>query len=517
MMWIGGNRPEVYEAGGFRGTHAVVLGAGMAGLAAARVLSDHFARVTIVERDPLPNAPEARRSVPQGRHLHVLLGAGLDAVSRMFPGIVAEMAGDGAVLGDFGDGVSWFHCGVWKLQFKSGIPLLQCSRAFLEHHVRQRVRSLPNVEILDATTTSGLRLSADRTRVTGVFLERPGRGPEELPAEVVVDAGGRGSRAPQWLEAAGYARPPESRVHIDITYASRIYRPPERYRDRPVFLVISSRPPGQKRAGFMSSIEGGLWCVSLSGACGEQPPLDDAGFVAFTRGLERPEVHELIKDAEPLTAPATYRFTADRRRHFERMRRHLEGFLVLGDAACAFNPIFAQGMSVACLGASALERCLHEQARGDVRGLARRFQRALASVTDVPWRLATTEDLQFPEARGERPLLCGVMGWYNRKLAEVSAYDAKVYGRWLLVLHLMRGLACSFAPSVVFTVLGHAVRNAFRASEYRARAAAGPLHSSDPATRARVARYFAAITGAPLGPARGARPPGPRAQEHAGA
>ncbi|WP_437288414.1 FAD-dependent oxidoreductase [Sorangium sp. So ce406] len=497
-------------AGGSRGAHAVVIGASMAGLVTARVLSEHFARVTLVDRDRLPGSPDVRRCVPQGRHVHVLLGAGLDTLGGMFPGILEELTADGALVGDFGERIAWYHGGVWKVQFASGIPLLQCSRAFLEHHVRQRVRSLPNVEILDETTVSGLRLSADRARVTGVTIERPGGGPDELTAELVADASGRGSRAPQWLEAAGYARPPESEVEIDIAYVSRVYRPPERYRHRPVLILIAPRPPAGKRAGFMCSVEGDRWYVSLCGYFGEHPPLDDAGFVEFSRTIARPEIHELIKDAEPLTSPTLYRFPADRRRHFERMQRQPDGFVVLGDAACAFDPLFGQGMTVACLGAGVLARCLCDQPSGDVRGLARRFQRALSSSTDLPWRLATTEDLLFPEAEGERPFWFGAMRWYNRKLAEVSAYDTAVYGRWLLVMHLMRGLITCFAPSVVIAVLRHAVREALMPSPGTARAAAAPLRRSDPATRARLTSCFTRTAGEPRSSGRGPRLRGPR-------
>ncbi|XXX77591.1 FAD-dependent monooxygenase [Sorangium sp. So ce134] len=494
-----------------------MIGASMAGLVTARVLSEHFARVTVVDRDRLPSSPDVRRCVPQGRHLHVLLGAGLNAISDMFPGIVEEMAEDGALLRDFGEHIAWCHCGVWKVQFASGVPLVQCSRVFLEHHVRERVRSLPNVEILEETAVSGLRLGADRARVSGVYVERPGSGPDELTAELVADASGRGSQAPQWLEAAGYTRPPESKVQIDISYTSRIYRPPDRYRHKPLFLVIYPHPPVGRRGGFLCSVEGERWYVSLGGYFGEHPPLDHAGFVEFSRTLARPDLHELIRDAEPLTPAAVYRFPSDRRRHFERMPRHLDGFVVLGDAACAFDPIFGQGMSVACLGASALGRCLREQPRGDVRGLARRFQRELASSTDLPWRLATTQDLLFPEATGERPLWFGAMTWYTRKLAERSAYDTSVYGRWLLVLHLMRGLSTWFAPSVVLAVLGHCVRNALVASQARAREAVEPRKKSDPATRARLASYFTRVAGDQLGSTSGPRPrnPRPRRQAHA--
>ncbi|MGK3997535.1 FAD-dependent oxidoreductase [Sorangium sp. So ce1024] len=513
----GDRRPGARGAGVFGGAHAIVIGASMAGLGAARVLSEHFARVTVVERDRLPGAPDARRGVPQGRHIHVLLGAGLDALGGWFPGILEEMAADGALLRDFGEQVAWYHCGAWKVQFASGIPLLLCSRAFLEHHVRQRVRSLPNVEIVDDATVSGLRVSADRARVTGVSIERSGGVHDELTAELVVDASGRGSRAPQWLEAAGYARPPESTVEIDIAYVSRVYRIPERYRRTPVFLIIYPRPPAQRRAGFLCSIEGDRWIVSLGGYFGEHPPLDDAGFVEFSRTIAHPELHELIKDAEPLTAPTVFRFLADRRRHFERLQRYLEGLVVLGDAACAFNPIYGQGMSVACLGAGVLDRCLRDQPSGDVRGLARRFQGELSSETDLPWRLATTEDLLFPEATGERPFWFGAMRWYNRKLAEVTAYDTAVYGRWLLVLHLMRKHTTCFAPRVVLAVLGHAARHALLASQDRAGAVAGPLRKSDPATRARLTSCFTRAAGEQRGHARRPRPrrPRPRGRIHA--
>ncbi|WP_437679250.1 FAD-dependent oxidoreductase [Sorangium sp. So ce131] len=496
MAPSGEGHPAPRGARGFKGAHAVVLGSGIAGLVAARGLAEHFDRVTIVDRDHLPGSPEVRRCVPQGRHLHVLLGAGLDILGALFPGILEEMAAGGALLRDFGEHIAWHHHGVWKVQFASGIPLVQCSRALLEHHVRQRVRALPNVELLEQTTAAGLRLSADGARVAGVYVERPGGGSGELPAELVADASGRGSRAPDWLEAAGYMRPPESKVTIDIAYTSRIYRPPERYRDSPLFCVISPRPPGQKRGGFMHSIEGDRWLVSLSGCFGDHPPLDEAGFVEFARTLERPDIHAAIKEAEPLSAPATYRFSADRRRHFERMPRYLEGLVVLGDAACAFDPIYAQGMSVACLGASALARCLREQPTADLRGLARRFQRELASLTDLPWQLATAEDLQFPEATGARPFWLGAMTWYTTKLAEISAYDATIYGKWLLVLHLRRKLHTWFAPSVVLAVLRHCVVR--------------PLHL-DGARRVRAGNTKGRFTGV------GAAPPDPDVVNQGGA
>jgi 2-polyprenyl-6-methoxyphenol hydroxylase-like FAD-dependent oxidoreductase len=474
---------------GFGGGHAVVIGAGMAGLVTARILTHHFERITLVERDRRLDPAEARHRVPQGRHYHILLGAGLDIVADLFPGIVEELLSGGALARDFGT-LPWYHHGSWRVQFTSGIPALLCSRPFLEHAVYQRVRALPNVEILEETTATGLRVSADRDRVTGLDINRAGRGPEVLDAELVVDVGGRSSHAPRWLEITGYPRPPESKVDIDFTYVSRLYRCPERYLDQPTFVAVYPRPPEQKRAGILSRIEGDRWIVSLSGYVGEQPPLDDEGFLAFARSLPRPEIHDLLKDAEPLSAPVIHRFPSDRRRHFERMPRALEGFVVGGDAACSFNPIFGQGMSAGCLGAKALDRCLREQPRGDLRGLAARFQRALAAVTDLPWTLATAEDLRYPEAIGERPRGFAAKSWYTGKLVDRCSYDTALYGRWLLVMHLIRGLDTLFTPSMIFKALWHTIRTALWPSAEQERARREPLQKVDPVTRAYMSRYL---------------------------
>jgi len=483
------------ETRGFGGGRALVVGAGMAGLVTARILSPHFERVTLVERDRAPSAAEPRKGVAQGRHVHVLLGAGLVAMVELFPGILDELIADGAWLGDFGEDAAWYHHGVWKVQFASGIPLLHCSRALLEHHIRRRVLTLSNVEMFEETTALGLCVSADGMQVAGLRVERAGRVADEIAAALVVDASGRGSRAPSWLERAGYARPKETRVGIDMAYVSRFYRRAPHDRGRSSLIALYPRPPEQKRMGFLFSIEGDRWLMSMSGYFGEHPPLDEAGFLAFARTLPRPEIYERIKDAEPLTAPCIYKFPANRRRHFESMQRYLEGFLVLGDAACSFNPIFGQGMTVACLGARALDRCLREQAQGEVRGLAERFQGALAAVTDLPWRLAIGEDLRYPQTTGERSWGFGALSWYTEQIQVLSSRDTRVYGRFLLVLHLFRGLDTLFAPSVVAAVIGHVLRRLFAPLARQTRMGSEPLRKEDPATRALLRSYCEVVFG----------------------
>ena len=145
-------------------------------------------------------------------------------------------------------------------------------------------------------------------------------GERVLEGDLVVDASGRGSRAPQWLEALGYGRPDEEQVGIDLGYTSRFYERPAGFDDWKI-LVLNGRPPEAKRSGFISNVEGGRSMVrSLNGYFGDHPPTDEAGFLEFARGLPTPDIHEYIRNAKPLTQPVTHRIPTSRWLHYERMR-----------------------------------------------------------------------------------------------------------------------------------------------------------------------------------------------------
>jgi 2-polyprenyl-6-methoxyphenol hydroxylase-like FAD-dependent oxidoreductase len=455
---------------------AVVIGGSIAGLLSARVLSEHFEKVLVLERDAHPNAPETSKGTPQGRHIHAVLEAGRKTLDELFPGMVEEMVREGADLIDMGQESAWFHSGSWKARQLSGIHSILSSRPFLEWKVRCRVRALPNVELREGYNVEQLLTDAARGRVTGVRVKGPG-GEETLEAALVVDASGRGSRAPQWLEALGYGQPEEEQVGIDLGYTSRFYeRPPDDQRDWKI-LAVYARAPESWRSGFVSNVEGKRWIVSLNGYFGDHPPTTEEGFLEFARSLPTPDIYESIRNAKPLTPPVSYKIQASRWLHFERMPRFLEGFVVLGDAVCAFNPIYGQGMTVISLSAKLLGECVAEQTRtapGEVRGLARSFQKKLGKLIGVSWFLATTMDLRYPRARGRRPPGLGLVQWSVGNLIDMTSRDAEACFQFYRVLHMRDGLEVLLQPKLVASLLAYSLKSLFVPLHERANVGAMP-------------------------------------------
>jgi len=421
--------------------HAVVVGASVAGLLAARVLSGHFDRVTVLEKDPLPGGAAARKSVPQGNHIHVIWSGGAAAIERLLPGLWAEMQAHGAVSFDNSRDMRWFHRGVWKLRTPTGFIMYSQSRPLLEERIRARVRALGNVRIVTGAKVLEPLVTDDGQHIRGVraCMADDGDAPVGIEATLVVDASGRASRSPAWLETLGCGAPRESRVGIDLRYASRLYEMPARgQRDWQVMAVYGG-PPDARRAGVIFPIEGNRWIVTLSGCLGDHPAGDEPGFLDFARGLERPDLYEAIAKARPLSPITVYGFADEVRRHYEANDRLPGGLVVIGDALCAFNPLYGQGITVCALEAEALDRRLRELgAHGACdRVFGRRYFRDAARVVGDAWLVATATDLLFPQAEGRRPPGLGLFGWYNRQLLELCACDPRVLRRFLEVLHFV--------------------------------------------------------------------------------
>jgi len=380
--------------------HAVVIGGGIAGFTAARVLSDHFAHVTVVERDHLPDAPVRRYGVPQARHAHTLLPEGQKILEALFPGLVDELLARGAVA--MGEGEqALFIAGRRQEWPRGGLDLwIAASRPLLETVIYRRMDVHPRIHVLQGYEATGLSVTEDGRRVSGVLLRSrdhayPTR--TELAADLVVDASGRHSRAAQWLAALGYTPPQETTVDAFAGYASRIYRQADGF--QPSWKALYVRPHRRTgtRGGIIVPLEGNRWHVTLIGMARDYPPTDEEGFLAFARSLPTPDLYEAISEATPLTKPFGYRSTGNRLRHYEALPSYLEGFLVTGDAVYTMNPVYAQGMTLAAIAAQTLQKALEEQEKtADLSGLAERFQKALSKAVGRQWRQATMEDRRWP-------------------------------------------------------------------------------------------------------------------------
>jgi 2-polyprenyl-6-methoxyphenol hydroxylase-like FAD-dependent oxidoreductase len=429
----------------------------MAGMLAARVLSDYFDDVTLVERDLFPDTPTARKGLPHGRHVHVLLGRGREVLERFLPGLTHELVRAGAELIDATQDVEWLSPYGWYVRFPGDLMVVASSRDLIDWAVRRRITALPNVRIHQGVDVTGLISEPDGyAGVAGVRLRvRPpcpegDLGGEELAAGLVVVADGRNSRLPDWLTALGYEEPEKTVVNSFQGYASRLYRRPSRARPNWKALYIQQAPPDDPRGGIVSTVEGGLWVVSLLGGDGDYPPADEAGFLEFARSLRSPALYEAIASAEPLSPITSHRATENRLRHYDRLGRFPAGVVAVGDAACAFNPVYGQGMTAAAIGAEVLDCWLQGGSTYLSTGRGRRFQRALAQATAAAWKLSTGADHGFRTTEGPSPgRVAEMTGRYIAGVIQASTRRPWVRRRLTEVLHLLRPPSALFGPGVL--------------------------------------------------------------------
>lgn len=434
------------------GKQAIVIGAGIGGLLAARALADYYDEVTVLERDALPDAHEPRKGVPQGRHAHGLLARGREILEQWFPGFAEEMIAKGALQGDSVDKGLWFNHGVYLCNVPSKLKGLGISRPMLENEVRRRLLQFTNVQVREQCDVLEPVSVGEPGRVTGVRVQnRDAPNYETMSADLVIDAGGRGSSSPRWLAKWGYGEPPLEQIKVNVNYVTRLYRRLPEHSEHGLhgrlFAIISACAPDW-RFGALLGQEGDRWIVSLGGYLGEQVPTTSSGFLEFARSLPKPEIFDVIRNAEPLSEPTPYRFHSNLRCRYERLSRFPDGFLVFGDALCSFNPIFGQGMTVACMESLALRDCL----QNGQQGIAKRFFRATSRLIDVPWQITVGSDLRNSRVEGRRTMRVRFINWYIAKFFQAAQHDGVLATKFLQVANLMEQPAALMSPGIALLV-----------------------------------------------------------------
>ncbi len=423
------------------GRTALVVGSSMAGLLAARVLSQFFDHVVIMERDEDPMAGSEgyspRKGVPQGRHIHILLAGGEAVLNRFFPGIDQELLDEGAIAADFARDIRWYLNGRWFPRLVSGLTFFLQTRPLLEAKVRQRLLALPNVTIEYGRRVTAFRLAQNGRTVDAVLMKQTGGNDLAYEADLIVDATGRGSFLPSGLKKNGFRAPPETMVGIDLAYATGYFKRPDHVVRDWVLTAHYPNAPQELRGGVISCVEDGLWQTTLYGYHGDHPPSDESGFKDFAASLPKPQLYETIKDLDLVEPITRHRFPASLRPHYERLSKWPARLIAVGDSIISLNPAFGQGMTVCAMEALSLEQNLARAAQNQhgLKTLPRHHFRSVAKIVELPWEFTNGENFKYPQTKGPRPILNGVSSWYRDRI--LMSNDLDVINEFYRVMHFV--------------------------------------------------------------------------------
>jgi 2-polyprenyl-6-methoxyphenol hydroxylase-like FAD-dependent oxidoreductase len=438
--------------------HAIVIGGSMAGLLAARVLAKHFARVTIIERDSLPADTTYRAGVPQSRQLHVLLQRGQQLLEQYLPGFTSDLVAHGGQSYDFIEGTRLNAGFGWNPQYFGDVPFMSATRTLVEWVARQHVLALPQISTLPNHQVVDLVASAEKQRVTGVHVrarnDQADNPIAEILGDLVVDASGRHSRAPEWLRALGYAAPAETVIDPHLGYSSRLYRPKPGVTRPWKTLYLMMQPPKQLRGAVITTVENGDWMVCLCGYGANVPPTKENEFVAFAQSLPFPDAAEAIADAEPLTPIYGYRDTSNQLRAYAKLRALPDGFIVTGDAVVAFDPVYGQGMTTATIGADVLDRALARRRDPELHGFGHAFQQQLAKAVDPAWQLSSGADLAVPGVTGGKSSLMGtIQSSYLNRIYRLMGTHRRTRITFTRVVMMTQPPTALFHPAILLRAM----------------------------------------------------------------
>jgi 2-polyprenyl-6-methoxyphenol hydroxylase-like FAD-dependent oxidoreductase len=418
----------------------------MAGLAAARVLSDHFGEVTVLERDELVDHPQPRKGVPQGRHIHALLSKGAQILEGWLPGLTDELVAEGAVRIDLGTELRWSWHGYVMCRYESGGPQIWATRPFIEHHVRRRVAALPNVTITSSSGVDGL-LTNPGGAVRGVVDTRG----SEIPAELVVDCSGRVGRSVSWLAALGCPEPPVDHVKIDMAYSTITFDADQSPEDGWQACLINTGPP-LRRLAFMGPAEGGRTMLTVAGFHADHPPSDPEGLSEFVASFPDQYIGRALARAGEVGSVTTHRMASNQWRRMNKLAAPPPGVVALGDSVVSFDPVYGQGMTSSVVQAQALGEVIREVASTNP-SFPKRFYRRQAKVITPLWQMAAGGDFDHPETTGPKPPGATFANWYQLRMVKAMVTSEAVSRVGTDVFTLLAPPYALFKPSVLGRVL----------------------------------------------------------------
>ena len=434
---------------------AIVVGAGMGGLAAAKALANHFGHVTVLDRDILPSQAEPRIGTAQSKHTHVLIGGGLKALSVLFPGFEEDVHRAGAVKMRVGLEAWMERPGYDPFPARDlGFDVYSASRPLFELVTRRRIEQQENIELLPKSRVTELIASQDGSSITGVRWESSDGQVHTLHADIIVDASGRGNLTLELLDAVGLPRPEETEIGIDQAYSTVIFDRPATAPPNWKSMLVLPSAPTSSRGAFLFPIEGNKWIVTAGGNHGDVPPGDLVGFFEFLKTLRTQTVYNAVKDAKPVGEIARFVLPSSVRRHFEKIRTFPRGLLVIGDGLCRFNPVYGQGMSVAAQEAVILDGLLATRADSPsaLSELSLNFFAACQDVIETPWGVAMI-DFVYPKTRGQRPPDFAQRIQYGIALTRLASEDAAVHKLATEVNHLLKPQSALREPELAKRVM----------------------------------------------------------------
>ncbi len=423
------------------GKRAIVIGAGISGLTAARALADHFEQVIVLERDDLPSDPFPRAGTPQSRHLHGLLRGGLRALDGLFPGFEDDLIKVGAVPIRVGLDILEEHPGFDPFPRRDlGLSIYAMSRPVIELAVRRRVEQLANVTIRTHCRVLDIVLPTDQAAVTAVRCTTRDGSYETFMADLVVDASARGSLTLSFLQSIGHPLPAETIIGVDLCYATAVFAIPDQAPSDWKGVATFPNAPESSRSGVLLPVENNRWMVTVSGRRGDWPSDSGDEFLTFVQHLRTTKIYHAIKHATRLGDITRFGFAQSVRRHFEQLGTFPRGLIPIGDTICRFNPIYGQGMSVAAQEACILHHLLQDRTekKDPLAGLAQAFFAGIQPILDTPWTTSAVPDFVFPATRGRRPADFDNTLKFGSALIKIAARDPAIHKLTAEVYHLLK-------------------------------------------------------------------------------